>query len=416
MSLQDHRGHAVSGAGTQALETYEQALAAFQCWRTEATAHVGHAIDQAPAFVMAHVLRAWMLLCSREPSAARSARPILDEALRHDADARERLHLAAIAAVIDDDHGRARSLLDAVLEHAPRDVLALQVAHAFDYLAGDTERLAARTSRALRQWPAQVPGRHAVLAMHAFGLEETGAYEAAQDHALLALALNPRDARAVHVLAHVCEMTGQADAGVRLMGERLGDWAIGTAVATHCWWHLALFHLEAGRIPHVLALYDRRIRAGHSTSVADLVDASALLWRVALAGVDTGRRWRELAASWDGHIADGFCTFSDLHAMLAFVGANDEARAARLIRALEARQALPTRHGRATARIGLPACRALLAFGRRDWPASIEGLAPLAARDATLGGSRAQRDVFHLTLRQAIERVRARRPSQRRAA
>ena len=91
---------------------------------------------------------------------------------------------------------------------------------------------------------------------------------------------------------------------------------------------------------------------------ADLIDAAALLWRIQLRGGDAGPRWTELAAAWAPHIEDGFCSFNDLHAMLAFVGARDWHRAQRLESTLARSQSLPTRHGATTRRLGLrPAAR-----------------------------------------------------------
>jgi hypothetical protein len=56
--------------------------------------------------------------------------------------------------------------------------------------------------------------------MYAFSLVECGDYALAEQSALGALAANPSDARAHHVMAHVFEMTGRADAGVRWMETR----------------------------------------------------------------------------------------------------------------------------------------------------------------------------------------------------
>jgi hypothetical protein len=151
-------------------------------------------------------------------------------------------------------------------------------------------------------------------------------------------------------------------------------------------------------------LYDTRVRAGRSRDIADLIDAAALLWRVQLRGGDTGTRGAELAAAWAPHIDDAFCSFSDLHAMLAFVGARDWDSARRLELALAAGQSLPTRHGQTTRQLGLPACRALMAFGRGNDSLAITLLASLPALAHRLGGSHAQRDVLDLTLLQAIER------------
>jgi tetratricopeptide (TPR) repeat protein len=406
MSSIDFRGCPVSGASPAGLEAFERSLAAFQSWRSDAESLLAPALHEAPTFVMAHVLQAYLCLCSRDPARVRSARPALARAAELPTNARERLHLAAIDAAVADDYERAKALLAELLRQHPRDVLALQVAHALDYTTGDVARMGDRVANVLPAWSSGLPGYHAVLAMHAFGLEECGDYERAAEFGRRALSLNPFDARAHHVLAHVFEMTERPDAGVRWMHERIEYWAGDTMVATHCWWHLALFHLAKGDIERALSLYDRRVRAGRSVAVADMIDAAALLWRIDLAGGDTGVRWSELASAWAPHIADGFCTFNDLHAMLAFVGARDWNLAQRLESTLARGQSARTRHAQTTRLVGLPACRALIAFGRGDYVGAIGLLARLPALAHRIGGSHAQRDVLHLTLLRAVECIR----------
>jgi hypothetical protein len=151
---------------------------------------------------MARVLQAYLLLCSRDPLRVRSAVPVLARAAGLPATRRERLHIAAIAAVLADDYEGAKAILGEVLRHEPVDVLALQVAHAFDYLTGDPLGMKARVDAVLPAWSEERPGRHAVLAMHAFALEECGDLAGAEQAARAALALEPADARAHHVMAH----------------------------------------------------------------------------------------------------------------------------------------------------------------------------------------------------------------------
>jgi 2'-5' RNA ligase len=100
-----------------------------------------------------------------------------------------------------------------------------------------------------------------------------------------------------------------------------------------------------------------------------------------------------------------------MHAMLAFVGARDWDRAQRLERALARGASLATRYGETTRQVGLFACRALIAFGRGNDTDAITLLASLPALAHRLGGSHAQRDVLHLTMQHAIERIR--RPARR---
>ena len=74
MTLHDYQDHPISGASPESRDTYERALAAFQSWRSGAEAHLARALLAAPAFTMAHVLGAYMLLCGRDVKRARRAR------------------------------------------------------------------------------------------------------------------------------------------------------------------------------------------------------------------------------------------------------------------------------------------------------------------------------------------------------
>ena len=60
MNAVDHRGCTVSGSEPAALEAFERALAAYQGWRDGVEAPLALALAQAPGFVMAHVLQAYV--------------------------------------------------------------------------------------------------------------------------------------------------------------------------------------------------------------------------------------------------------------------------------------------------------------------------------------------------------------------
>ncbi len=405
MALTDHRDHEISGATPAARDAFERALDSHLSWRGGAEVHLDHALGEAPAFTMAHVLRVYLGLCSRDVARVHQARAAYARAALLPATPRERLHVAAAGAALADDFAAFNAHLQGLLRQYPRDVLALQIGHALDYATGDIEGMEARTRAVLPAWSQDVPGYHAVLAMRAFSLVECARYEAAMDHGLRALELSPADARAHHALTHVYEMTGDAAAGARWMRDRHAFWAIDTVSATHCWWHWALFQLAQGEARAALELYDRRVRAGRSVEVADMIDAASLLWRIELLDIGTGDRWLELAAAWARHIDDGYCTFSDLHSMLAQVGARDWRNASRLESALVRGHRLRTRYGDTTRLIGLPACRAIIAFGRGDYAQATRLLSTIPGFARRIGGSHAQRDLLYLTLLDAVRHL-----------
>ncbi|HVL34071.1 MAG TPA: tetratricopeptide repeat protein, partial [Burkholderiales bacterium] len=330
-----------------------------------------------------------------------AARPVY-EALREEAlSLSERAHVAAIGAALGGDYARAGRLYDGIVRQNPRDLLALAVAQAYDLFLANFQGLEARTALAHAAWPEH----HAVLAMRAFALEECGHYDEAEALARRALELEPRDLRAHHAVAHVLEMQGRFREGVRWMGERSRWWTGEGGASTHQWWHLALYHVELGQADPALAIFDRRLQGA---GVSELIDASALLWRLRLMALPVGDRFAALAERWEPYAEDAHCAFNDMHAMMAFAGAGRWDCAARLLAAQERHIAGAWTSNYAMTRlVGLPACRAIAAYARGEFAAAEAGLRALPPVAHCIGGSHAQRDVLQLTRSAAALRKRS---------
>lgn len=404
----DLRGNPVSGASPAALEAYERALRALWLMRGDALTEARQAIGLAPQFVAARELAASLLLYSRDKRDAKQGQVALAELEDLPMNGAEREHRRALRLARDGDFAAARTVYDASLARSPRDLLALWAAQVIDYYLGDPQTMRARIERVLPAWPAAMPGRHAVLAMYAFGLEESGDYDGAERAARAALELEPADLRALHALFHVFEMQSRPQAGIRYAAARKAS------LSNHLWWHTALFHLQLGRPERALEIYDAELRFD---DLDDLIDASSLLWRLQLVGVDVGVRFAALAERWAPYAEDAFCAFNDVHAMMAFAAARRWTLAESLIDAQTRRIARGWGvNNEMTRLVGLPASRALQAF-MRGQPARAEallrGLPPVAHR---LGGSHAQRDVLLLTRAAAAAAARQSRFLPSRAA
>ena len=398
MHLIDPTGHRVSGATAASLDAYEQAAHELLCLVDDPVASVERAIAASPEMTMAHVLKAWLNLLGTEPAALPAARAALAAAAALPADERERSHVAAAQALVE---GRwreaARRLEDLSLDH-PRDTLALQAGHQLDFFLADSRMLRDRVARVLSAWDAGVPGWHAVLGMHAFGLEETGDYDAAERQGRRSVELQPRDSWGWHAVAHVHEMRHRPRDGIAWLQPSSGQWAPGSFLGCHNWWHLALFHLELDDHSEVLRLYDAAIGGTGSAVVLDMIDASAMLWRLMLRGVDVGERWAPLAERWAPLAASGWYAFNDAHAMMAFVGAG---RAAEQQAVLDAQRGVIERGGDNalfTREVGHPVALALQAFGRGEHGRAAELLRDIRSQASGFGGSHAQRDLIDLTL------------------
>jgi tetratricopeptide (TPR) repeat protein len=404
--LSDKRGNHLSGATQTSLPHYETALHQFNLYVGDPVATVQQAIAGSPGFVMAHALKAWLNLLGTEPAGRIVARQALEAAAKLPATAAEQGHLAAIAHLAAGRwHDASRVLEDLTAEY-PRDLLALQVGHQLDFFRGDARMLRDRVARALPAWAPGVPGYHAVLGMHAFGLEETGNYPEAERSGRRAVEIEPRDGWAQHAVAHVMEMQNRTREGIEWMAHSADAWSRDSFFAIHNWWHLALYHFDLGETDKVLALFDGPIYGSRSQVILDMVDASAMLWRLHLGGTDVGDRWQPLADNWEHVAYAGEYAFNDAHAVMAFVGAGRQAAIARLLDAQAAAISREDDNGAFTREVGHAVTLAIVDFGKERYDDCLRRLRAVRNIAHRFGGSHAQRDVIDLTMIEAALRSR----------
>jgi hypothetical protein len=353
---------------------------------------------------MAHAFVAWLNLLGTEPSGLAAAASALDAAGDLPANEREAMHLLAARQLVDGQwHAAGRTLEDLSIRW-PLDTLALQVGHQIDFFTGQSRMLRDRIARALPAWQRTRPACHAVLGMMAFGLEETGDYVAAERFGRQALELERRDGWAWHAVAHVMEMQDRRLDGVQWLRSDVPAWSEGSFFAVHNAWHLGLFHLGLGQIDEVLALVDERILHTASPVVLDMIDASAMLWRLKIQQVDVGTRWTALADRWAPLADAGNYAFNDMHAMMALASAGRQQDVQRLLAAQQAASVGTSSNASFLRDVGIDATRAMLDFSEGQYGDCVERLRRVRGRAHRFGGSHAQRELIDLTLIEAAAR------------
>jgi len=362
-----------------------------------------------PGFSLGHIGRAYLRCLSSEGPDTAEARAILD-GLGDGAGLtdRERRHLDAARAYAGGDlHGAGERLAALTVEY-PGDALALAVGHQLDFFCGDAAGLRDRIGRALLSWDPAHPLFGFLLGMHAFGLEECGLYPQAEAVGMRALDAERRDVWAVHAVVHVHEMQARFEQGLHFLDERRADWTTGNFFVVHNAWHEALFRLEAGDTDGALAIYDSTLHHERSAKVAlEMLDATALLWRLHLEGVDVGDRWAVLADAWAEKADDPWYVFNDMHAVMAFAASGRLADARAVLARLADYVAAPApslSNVTMTADVGLPVCEAVVAFAEGHYDDVIARLHPIRKIVHRFGGSNAQRDAVARTLLEAALR------------
>jgi tetratricopeptide (TPR) repeat protein len=408
--------HPASNHDSPEHRSLDEALARLHAHRGDIDSALDEALRHDPRCVMAHVVRASVRLLGADRPRDRAALRALAAAGRLHANARERAHIEALRAWHEGDTRGALERYDALLAGDPHDSLALHVAHALDFRLGDRERLRDRVAAVLPHWRDGMPHFGAVLGMYAFGLEETGDYANAEKIARRSLALVPDNAAAVHVIAHVLEMKGHAREGIAWLEAMRPIWSRSAGFAVHLAWHLALFHLDRDDAARALAIYDDTLRPGQRVSTAALVDASALLWRLALRGIDVRARWRAVARRWQRKRLREMRAFNLVHAVLAFAAAHRGHRARAVVELMRSDVATRRANTAHDLELSVPVGEALVAFARDDYPRAIERLARVREIAEHCGGSVAQCDLILLTYVEAALRGRRARLAQTLAA
>ena len=326
-----------------------------------------------------------------------NARPFIDRALLHapHTTEREQRFVAAVAAWVNGDLPRAIALHEEQARLHPRDLASLKLGQYHLFNRGNAPGMLRLALHAVPA-AADVPYLHGMLA---FGWEQChllGQAEAAARHAV---ALCRKEPWAHHALAHVMLTQGRIAEGADFMASVSDTWTgLNSFMVTHNWWHQALFLLEQERHAEVLALYDNAVWGVVKEYSQDQINAVSLLARLELAGVDVGHRWAD--------VADQVRPFLDLQYLYGLARAGRTEAAQTLLSNIEAHAATRSEPYERTVwqEVCVPAAIGLLAHAQGHWASAAAQLGRALPRLAEIGGSHAQRDLFHQLWLDALQR------------
>ncbi|MEL6586562.1 MAG: tetratricopeptide repeat protein [Pseudomonadota bacterium] len=396
MTRNDIFDQPVSLTDAAAVEEWDKMCLAFMAHGATTPVHLGKLLEMAPDYGAAYAVKGLFYALLGRAELMEEARAALRKAETLPAgNVRERCLTKALAAVMDRAPSTAIAALEQVLETHPADTLLMKLSHALRFVIGDGVGMRQSIERVLPAYGVDHAGKGYLLGCHAFALEETGDYARAALTGRAALTLAPDDAWGLHAVAHVHDMTADAAGGLDWLTGREAAWAHCNNFRFHVWWHKALMLLDLGRLDEALALYDAEIRAEKTDDYRDISNATSLLSRLELEGMDVGHRWEELADLSETRTQDGCLIFADLHYLLALTGDNRDDAIAKMMARLSAdagrlrdevddRMAVP----------GLAAARGLEAFGDGQYGTAFVQLAAARPHMQRAGGSHAQRDVF----------------------
>jgi tetratricopeptide (TPR) repeat protein len=388
----------VSTTSRDALATYDRAVLSLLGWQADALSLFRAATAHDPGLALAHAGVAVCLFLEERFAETKEAAEAARAAVAGQSE-RERSHVEALTAWTSGQVDEALAAMRRHLERYPRDAMVVQrLYYVFFWLGRFPEMLEAMTALL-----PHYPGDSFMLGMHAFALEEAGHCPEAVRTAEAALALNPSDAWAVHALAHALYESADFDGGITRLPPAIHPCRGLNWFRNHLVWHLALLHFGRGDYARAATISRRAFERAPSSIPGDLHDSISLLWRMELAGRPMGARWEPFTAIARERIGRQGLAFHVAHIAMALTAGGDWATADKHLAMV--RERAPRDRTGLAADVVIPLLQGLHAFAGGDYRRCVALLEPLRARIVQLGGSRAQRDVFHDTLFEAAFRA-----------
>ncbi len=398
MTVTDQYGYEVTLSNPAALDPWHDTVRAFLSHGSTTPQHIARTLELAPDFALAHATHGlFCLLLGRKEliTSASQDWQLADESRRNNpVTARENGVIDALRDWLDGFPSHAVNRLSTVMLAHPGDALILKLCHAIQFVLGDAAGMRSSIEAVLHAYGADHPSAGYVYGCHAFSLEETGDYAAAERRGRQAVELAHDDAWGLHAVAHVLDMTGRFDDGRMWLEERTNSWAHCNNFRYHCWWHLALMYLDRRDYDKVLALYDFEIRRDQTDDYRDISNGASLLVRLEIDGVNVGGRWEELTRISERRVDDNCNVFADMHYLLSLNGGNRRVAAERLVENVETMGEGESDMAKVARAAGAPVALGLEAYSKGNYFSAFHNLNRARPHLQSIGGSHAQRDVF----------------------
>ncbi len=393
----------VTTDSSEAIEAIDRFGEAFLGYRKDAVA-ILDGIKADPDSVLARVLGAALFLFGETQLGRAEARENLDAARAgvSRANDRELAMLEAVEAWFLGDYETVMARHEDIAARWPRDLVSAKLGQYHAFNRGDSRRMAELSIRALEA----NPDRAYAHGMAAFGFEQTGDLQRAEEEGRLGTEMSEHEPWANHAVAHCLDAGGRLDEGVEWMHGLSQRWDdCNSFMYTHNWWHTALFHLDRGETDVSLDIYDRHLWPIEPTFAQDQIGAVSMLTRLEMRGVDVGDRWDAVAEYLLVRVDDQIEPFLDVQYLYGLARAGRDAAADQLMANIGACASSDQEFQRADwAEVVEPMARAVLAHARGKWAEAADGLAAVKGEIYRIGGSHAQRDLFNLLLLDSLVR------------
>ncbi len=390
MAITDRYGLALSTSSRAAADRFQEGMDALLSFSAGAGEAFAAAAEADEGLAVAHPGAALVAALFGDTAGARASAERARERVAG-ATRRERQHVEAVHAFIAGETARAFALVDDHVAEFPRDALLVNQASSAIALAGRSDRQAHRVAFLEPLAPAYGDDWWFHSA-RAFAYHEVERFDESRRLSERSLQQYPRNANAIHNIAHICFETVDHEGGAAVLDEWMTRYDRRASFHCHLAWHQAMFALHRGQPARALQIFRDDI-AGAANARSNLSDGTALLWRLRLDGA-ADLPWRALADLAERVSRPAFI-FGEIHAALAYAACGDTAALDRLMDGL---RGLHARGHPIAGTVALPVVQGLAAFAAGDHAGALAHLEPIEGDLHRIGGSHAQWELIEETM------------------
>ncbi|MGA1756262.1 MAG: tetratricopeptide repeat protein [Pseudomonadales bacterium] len=401
MQIEDHLGLHHSCDRDDSVHRFDQVIDRYLRYATDTMDSLHPILEDDPTFATGHIFKSYQLKMASDPRFKVPLQQAAGALGQLELNDRESLHRDAIDAWLRDDLVLVSKRLAELLARYPTDLLALKAANHLHFYRGDAKAMRDATDASLTAWPEDHRWRSFVEGMLSFGYEETGHFERAEALGRAAVAADPMDMWAAHSVAHVLHMQSRWQEGLQWMDECLPHWQSTNNFTNHLHWHKALMLVDSGEAEAALQLYDDcLIRPLKDDFYLDVCNAASLLHRLEMRGLNVNERWLALS-DYQHRITDQELVFITLHYVMIAARIGDKSALERGMASIDAWSDSPLEQGLTCQAVGKDLAEALALRAKGQTTEAKSLLEGTFDTLHTIGGSHAQRALFHELARNA---------------
>lgn len=304
---------------------------------------------------------------------------------------REKKHVDALLKWSSKDYDSALLTYETILVDHPTDTHALKNIQDFCFSLGKKAQMKDTIARALPHYQNSNPLKSYVHGMMGFAFEENGLYDYAIKEAENSLKMNPYDGWAHHAIGHVYEMLGKTELGLKHYEKRKSDWLKADWLISHNYWHYGVYHIEEGLFEEAFQVFNNNVLpiCMANNNVFNIHDSASFLYRLKLADEKNSRldSWSNLHTKIQPHLNDHVLGFNDAHYIMSCLSTKNYKEAESFIETLDKEDSVYD--------ITNTLLNAMLFYEKGNYSKAVDLLYPIKYDILKIGGSDAQRDVFH---------------------